>query len=100
MTGTMLFSGMFAFASFHEWFTVGFKGQTKGYPWGPLNENPWYYDNPTIYSRVMLTEFIVLTVGVGLTIYFISKSNKQKILYSLLGLCGLLIIILVNGYIQ
>jgi len=65
-----------------------------------MNENPWYYNTPTIYARVMLTEFICLTVGFGLTIFFITKRKKGKILYSLLGLWGLVIIVLINGQIQ
>lgn len=99
-TATILFTGILAFAAFDEWRIVGFNGQTSGYPWGSVNENPWYYYKPKFYSTVMLSEFIILAAGLGLTIYFISKGKKESAFYSLLGLWGLVIIMLVNGYIQ
>lgn len=89
-----------AFASLEEWWTVGVKGETSGYPWGAINDNPWYYNTPTLYSTVMLIEFIILIGGLALTTYFIVKCKKEKVFYSLLGIWVLVTIILVSGFVQ
>ena len=51
-----LFFGILTFMSLNEWWTIHVKQQTGSYPWGRVNDNPWYYDNPEIYSKVMLIE--------------------------------------------
>ncbi|HLV51746.1 MAG TPA: hypothetical protein VKY44_07295 [Flavobacterium sp.] len=99
-TVTILFVSFMAFASLEEWWTVGVKGETSGYPWGPINDNPWYYNTPKLYSTVMLSEFIILIIGLALTTYFIVKPNKERAFYSLLVIWVLVIIILANGFVQ
>jgi hypothetical protein len=94
---TILFTGYWAFIAFHEWFIVGYTGKTAGYPWGPVNENAWYFKTPAIYSKVMLVEFILLAAGLGLAIYRVIKLNKVSILYTLLGLWFLMILMLLNA---
>lgn len=102
-TGTTLatlFFGLLTFMSLSEWWTVKVEKQTGGYPWGSVNENPWYYDNPEIYSTVMLTEGIVLTVAFTILAIQIIKAKKKGILYSLMVCFGLSILMLVNGAIK
>ena len=97
---TILFAAFLCWSSFDEWWKISIKKEIGAYTWGHINDNPWYYETPATYSKVMLTEFIVLTAGFGLTIFFISKRNRQKKFYSLLGLWGLVIIMLLNGNVQ
>lgn len=62
-TGTTLatvFFSLLAIISFNKLWTVKIKKQIDGYPWVPINENPWCYDTPNLYSSVMLTEGIYL----------------------------------------
>ncbi|MFD2035494.1 hypothetical protein ACFSKL_11875 [Belliella marina] len=86
--------------SLSEWSTVKVKKQTDGYPWGPINENPWYYDNPEIYSTVMLTEGIIFTIALTILAIQIIKAKKKDILYALMVCFGLFILMLVNGAIK
>ena len=97
---TVLILGFFSVALFSEWFTVGYNENTDGYPWGPINDNPWYYESPKIYSNVMLIESIMLGLGLCVTFYLVVKRNKEHILYSILGLWTIAIAILVNGQIK
>ena len=100
LIASVFIAGFFAFVSFSEWFTVGYKGNSGGYPWGPVNDNPWYYASPLTYSKVMLIESIILALGLCFTFYLIVKRNKEKILYGLLGLWTIVIALIVNGQIK
>ena len=95
---TILFTGFWTFVAFDEWLTVGFHRKTAGYPWGPVNQNPWYYKNPSVFSRVMLIEFLLLAAGLGFAIYRIIQRKKQSILYCMLSLWFLMMLMLINAF--
>ena len=95
-----LFFGLMTFVSYNEWRTVKIKKQTSGYPWGPVNENPWYYDNPDIYSTVMLTEGLVFTVALTILGTQIIKAKKTGVLYALMLCFGLFVLMIINGTIK
>jgi hypothetical protein len=95
-----LFFGLLTFMSLSEWWSIKVKKQTGDYPWRPVNENPWYYDNPDIYSTVMLTEGIVFTVALTILATQIIKAKKTGVLYALMVCFGLFILMLVNGAIK
>jgi len=102
-TVTALATLFFAFLAcifFIEWWTVGVKKEISSYPWGQVNENPWFYDNPNLYANVILIETLLLAIPVGLTLWFMFKRNKVKTLYCLLGSLVALILIIVNGSVQ
>ncbi|MEB2783145.1 hypothetical protein [Algoriphagus persicinus] len=96
----ILFFGMLAVVSYSEWWTIKVKKHTSGYPWGSINDNPWYYDNPEIYSTVMLTEGIVFTIALAILTTQIIRAKKSRILYSLLLCFGLFILMILNGTIK
>jgi len=95
-----IFFGLIDFMSFDEWRIVKFKKDIGGYPWGPINDNPWYYANPDLYAIVMLTEFIVMTLFLGFVIMYMIKKDKTKILFSLLACLVFFVIMIINGKIQ
>jgi hypothetical protein len=97
---TTLFFGLLTFMSLSEWWTIKFKKQTSVYPWGPVNQNPWFYDNPETYSTVMLTEGLVYIVALTILTTQIIKANKKGILYSLMFCFGLFIIMIINSTIK
>lgn len=101
--GTILataFFGLLTVLSFSEWWTVKIKKQTDNYPWGPINENPWYYGTPNLYSSVMLAEGILFTIALTVLARQLIKKDKTNILYTLLVCFGLFIAILINGQIR
>jgi len=102
-TGTILsfaFFGLLTFGMFDEWWTVKIKKDIENYPWGPINENPWYYDNPNLYSIVMLTEGIFFTVALSVLARQLFKRDKTKILYALMFCFGLFGLMYINGQIR
>jgi hypothetical protein len=95
-----LFFGLMTFMSLNEWWIVQVKQQTGGYPWGQVNENPWFYKNPEIYSEVMLIEGLAFSaILIFLTIQVI-RTEKKGILYTLMFGFGLLVIMIANGAIK
>jgi len=95
-----MFFALIDFISMREWVIVGINNDTEGYPWGPVNENPWYYATPELYSSVMLTYFILMTVLLSFIIWFMARREKKKTIYVLLA-CSLLFVAMgINGTIQ
>lgn len=64
-------TGLFLFLlSISEFYNVAIDGSGSQYPWGAINENPWYYRTPALYaayqficSLVFLTASIVTLLG-------------------------------------
>lgn len=86
--------------TFNEWRIVNLTFDVNNYPWGPVNDNPWYYANPGLYSTVMLIEGIIMAVLLGLVVRFIKKRNKSKIVFTLLACLGFFILMIINGKIE
>ena len=95
-----VFFGLIDYVIFDEWRIVQIEKDTAGYPWGAVNDNPWYYDNPDLYANVMLVEFIILTVLLGFVIGYMYKNDKPKVLYSLLACLVFIVMIIINAKIQ
>lgn len=98
--GTILasvFFGLFTFASFSEWWLVKVEKHTRGYAWGPVNENEWYYANPNVYSTVMLIDGIIFTMALIILLRQIIKKDKTKILYALMACSALFILMMIMG---
>ena len=102
-TTTTLATLFFAFWTgifFMEWWTIKINKQTGGYPWGQVSENPWFYDNPNLYANVILTETLLLSLPIGLTVYFMLRRNKLGTGYALLCCLIAFLLTFVNGNIQ
>ena len=94
---------LMTFGIFVEWWTFKIKKDIGNYLWGPLNENPWYYDNPNLYSTVMLTEGLLFTIALSILARQIFNKDKTKILYSLMTCIGLFVLIYIKdsiGYLS
>ena len=95
-----LFFGLLTLLSFSEWWTVAIKKDVGSYPWGHINDNPWYYDNADLYAKVMLTEGVIMFTAVAVTVWFLTQQEKAKTLYSLMACFGLFIFMIINGHIE
>lgn len=95
-----LFFSLLTFILFNEWWTVAIKKDVDNYPWGLVNENPWYYENPDTYSKVMLMEGVVMLVAVTLTIWFLSQRQKARVFYSLLACVGFFGLMIIKAQIR
>ena len=95
-----LFFVLLTFICYNEWWTVKIKKQIKEYPWGTINENPWYYKTPDIYSTVMFTEGFLFTIALIILIIQLLKMKKVKILYSIMLYFGLFILMIASSLIN
>ena len=95
-----MFIGLLTFMFFEEWITVGVLGHMSDYPWGCVNETPWYYETPKTYSLTAFIEGLVFLTNFILVTIQIIKKNKKKIVYALLLFIGLFIAMMINATIQ
>lgn len=95
-----IFFGLIDFMSFDEWRIVKLKKDIGGYPWGPINDNPWYYANPDLYSMIMLIEWLIMTLLLGFVIRFMIKNDRIKTTYSLIACLIFFAAMIINGKIQ
>ena len=96
----LLFFSLLASLSIHEWWNVSINNNIEGYPWGLINDNPWYYENPKIYAKVMLAESFILITLLLIFIIQIIKKNQKGIQFSIISLLLALIILIINGKIN
>ncbi|MGB4774973.1 MAG: hypothetical protein WBP45_07375 [Daejeonella sp.] len=100
VTLATLFFALINFMSLSEWWKVGIRKDISAYPWGHIADNPWYYDNPSLYSTVMLSEGLLMLVFLALAVWFIVQKQKTRIAYSLLACTGVFVLMLISAEIQ
>ena len=69
----------FSFAGLSEFYNVAIKGETGAYPWGPVNEVPWYYHTPATYSTYNLTSGLLFFAATLSTLWATVKKNKKLV---------------------
>ena len=67
---------LFAFMGLSEFYNVRIAGQESAYPFGPVNENQWYYQNASIYASYNLTSGLLFLAVSLLTVWATIKKNK------------------------
>lgn len=74
------FGLLFAFMGLSEFYNVKIAGQAFAYPFGPINENQWYYQNASVYANYnMISGLMFLTASV-LTVWAIIKKNRTLVI--------------------
>ncbi|KAF5042517.1 hypothetical protein DSECCO2_511820 [anaerobic digester metagenome] len=95
-----MFFTMIDIHSIREWIIVRILKHTEQYPWGPVNDNPWYYASPELYSSVVLTESVLLTILLAFVIRFMIRREKKRTVYALLACFLLSVAMIINGKTQ
>jgi predicted ATP-grasp superfamily ATP-dependent carboligase len=67
---------LFAFVGFSEFYNVKFAGRESAYPFGPINENPWYYQSASVYAGYNLVSGLLFLAASLLTVGAAIKKNK------------------------
>ena len=95
----LLFAFLAAVLS-REWWTIAIAGNTGSYPWGRVNNNPWFYASPDLYAAVQLASAVVLAVPVGRSIWCMYRKDKPGTMMGLLGCLVVVVLIIVSGSIH
>jgi len=82
---------LFSLMGLSEFYEVSIAGHESGYPWGPINENPWYYKNASIYTIYNFVSGILFLLAFLVSIWGSIKKNR-KILFIGVGLTGILLL--------
>lgn len=90
---------LFSFLNLSEYYTVGILQEHAAYPFGQVNENPWYYRSPNTYSTYTLITGILYLTGSILLIAGIIK-NRKLIIFSVLFLLIIIIFDTISAGIQ
>ena len=79
---------------FLELVNVLILGDLEAYPWGLINNNPWFYANSDLYKYILFVKFIILTTLLSLVIRaMLKKDHKRKSLFFFL--CSVFVIIII-----
>jgi hypothetical protein len=70
----------FSFAGVSEFYNVAVKGETGAYPWGPVNEVPWYYQTPKVYSTYNLTSGLLFLAATILTLWATVRKDRRLVI--------------------
>ena len=74
------FGLLFSFIGLSEFYNVKLGGQESAYPFGPINENQWYYQNASVYANYNLTSGLVFLTASLLTAWATIKKNKTLVI--------------------
>jgi hypothetical protein len=74
------FGLLFAFIGLSEFYNVKIAGQESAYPFGPVNENQWYYQNASVYASYNLTSGLMFLTASLLTVSATIKKNRAFVI--------------------
>jgi len=74
------FGFLFAFVGLSEFYNVKIAGQASAYPFGPINENQWYYQNASVYANYNLTSGLIFLTASLLTAWATIKKNRTLVI--------------------
>ena len=95
----LLFFLLLSIISISEWWTVGISKDINNYAFGTINENPWFYETPELYSKIELIEGLIFAGLVSFIIRFIYKKDYRKMNYSILASYIFFILIIISSHI-
>lgn len=99
---TFLFIIVVAFSYFNisEWYDIAMLNKTSDYPWGEINNNPWYYKDPNSYAKVTLLFGISYSVTAILIAYFGYKKYNKALIYTVIGFLLIFFSMMINAGIE
>lgn len=80
-----------------EGLNIGLFQNYAGYSFGLNNGNPWFYETPQLYAKVVLIEGLLLSSLSGFTLYFFVKKQYSKSNYSFISFVIVLILMVVQS---
>lgn len=95
----ILFFTLIGLLCLSEWWNIKILNEADKYPWGPINENPWFYETPNLYANVQLIEGFLMLFLVTMTVSKIIQKNP-KFKYWLLSCFGFFIILIISSNIR
>ena len=75
---------LFTFMGLSEFYNVKIAKEESAYPFGAINDTPWYYQNASLYTCYNLTSGLLFLAASILTTWATIKKNKRLVV---LGIC-------------
>jgi len=94
------FGLLFAFMGLSEFYNIKIAGEESAYPFGPINDNPWYYQNASVYANYNLISGLIFLTASLFIVWATIKKSKPLVIWGI-GLTILFILVeLVNSKAQ
>ncbi len=90
----------FSLLELSEFYVVAIQKNTGGYPWGLLNDNPWYFQSPLVYSAYNLIIGLLLLSMALSGLWALLKKNRKAAILSICATISIFLISLVSANIQ
>ena len=94
------FGLLFAFMGLSEFYNVKIAGQASAYPFGPINENQWYYQNASVYANYNLTNGLMFLTASLLTVWATIRKNRTLVILGIFLIILFFIADLVSSKVQ
>jgi len=82
---------LFSYLGFSEFYNARIAGHASAYPFGSINEYPWYYQNASIYSNYNLVSGNLFLLAFLISIWGAIKKSR-KILFTGVGMTVILLL--------
>jgi hypothetical protein len=76
----MLCSLLFSSIGLTEFYNVSLAGTKSEYPFGCISDNPWYYQNGSVYSTYNLVSGLSFFMTFAISVWALLK-KKRKVLF-------------------
>jgi hypothetical protein len=96
----IVFGFLFSINLLREFYTVIIRNEIKDYPWGFINENPWYYENPKKYGIFCFVFGLLYLLSSVITFWSIRKNKVSATVIGSISIFIVHLIVVVNGKIQ
>jgi hypothetical protein len=73
------FGLLFAFMGLSEFYNVKISKESA-YPFGPISDNPWSYQNASVYAKKNLTSGLLFLTASILTVWATIKRNNRLLI--------------------
>lgn len=96
----LLLSGLIVFFELEEYYIVAIAQELDQYQFGPINDNPWFYSNPSTYSTVLLVNAALISIMFILCLSGLISNNKRRVVASMIGFVVILVAIKISSLIS
>jgi hypothetical protein len=101
LTSLVILGGLlFALMNLSEYYNSKFEHQKSAYPFGNINESPWYYQSASVYEIYSLTLGLLFIATSIITSFGVAKRNNRILTIGILSIILLLLGQLLSARIQ
>ena len=91
---------LFAFIGLSEFYNIKIAGKETSYPFGHINDNPWYYQSAATYATYNLTSGTLFLIASTVTIWATIKKSRMPLILGITMTIIFFTVELISGKVQ